>query len=133
MVSPDSYPYVLLNVFFARVKLERSPSMPPDSEVQIGIRTKIVKKDLPQKIEIQLEVKAPDGQLLDLDLLLIAFFELVDGVPEPDSDTISRYVQQRALHMLWAYVDQMVRLITSQMGMNPVCLKAPVNLGHMEL
>ena len=52
---------------------------------------------------------------------------MVEGYPEADRNTIVDFINERALFSMWPYISQMSRLMTSQMGMNPVNWRMPQN------
>jgi hypothetical protein len=77
-------------------------------------------------VEVHLKIASPDEQPVKFDLIIIGKFVLIEGATEPDSGTIQDFVNERALHILWSYVDQMVSLVSAQMAMKPIRLPPPI-------
>ena len=73
-----------------------------------------------------MKITSLDEQPVKLDLIIIGKFALIEGATEPDSSTIQNFVNERALHILWSYVDQMVSLVSAQMAMKPIRLLPPI-------
>jgi hypothetical protein len=121
------YPFKLANVFFGRVEIERAAKMPEkEMEINFEVQGKIVENQLPDMVEVHLKIASPDEQSVKFDLIIIGKFVLIEGATEPDSGTIQDFVNERALHILWSYVDQMVSLVSAQMAMKPIRLPPPI-------
>ena len=130
MAQKAKYPLKLNNAFFAQVKFERIPQMPEEFEVGVEVQTKVVDKRLPEVLEVHLKAETPDEQPLMMQIVVIGIFGLIEGAPEPDHSIIQDFVVERAFHILWAYLDQIVTQVTAQMGIRPVRLNPPATFAY---
>jgi preprotein translocase subunit SecB len=130
MTQKMQYPLKLNQAFFAQVRFERIPKMPEAFEVLVGVQAKIVDKRFPEVLEVHLRVETPDDQPLMMQIVVIGIFGLIKGASEPDRSIIQGFAVERAFPVLWAYMDQMITQVTSQMGMPPVRLVSPVEFSY---
>jgi preprotein translocase subunit SecB len=130
MTQKTQYPFKLNNAFFAQVRFERIPQMPDKLEVYARLEAKIVDKHFPEVLEVHLRAETPDKQPLMMEVVVIGIFGLIEGAPEPDRSIIQDFAAERALPVLWAYIDQMITQVTAQMGIAPVRLSAPAEFGY---
>lgn len=124
MPTPYAHPYRLRQAFFATIHVARSPQV-PETEMEFALQAKVIGRGLPQQLEVQLKVDTAKEKPINISLFLIGYFELVDRIAVPSQDEINQYVEDVGLPVMWAYVDQMARVLTAQMGMAPICLQAP--------
>ena len=120
-------PYQLNKVIFGKVHLERQPEMANNTEFGIHVELKTIDEKLPKNLEIHLQVNSIEDQPLLIDLLLIGQFGLTQEDSAPSEQEISNFVSNYAIHFLWVYMNQMVKSLTAQMGINTIALKHPSN------
>jgi hypothetical protein len=68
-----------------------------------------------------------DEQDLELSVELIGLFERLNSEPEPDPNKTMEFVEQRALFVLWAILNQFIKQVTANMGMEPLNFKIPAD------
>ena len=123
MTQQTKYPFKLESAFFARVALERIPQLPDEEfEIQFSVQGKTVEEQFPDVLEVQLKVQTLGEQPVTIDAIVVGKFILIEGAPEPDPSIIQRFLDEQALCILWAYLDQMVVQMTAQMGIKPIRL-----------
>jgi preprotein translocase subunit SecB len=118
--------FELTEAFFTSVEFRRTPEVPDPLNVRFNVRVRVHDEKLPEALQIDLKLETPEEQPLMMALEIVGLFEGRDGQPEPDRGELSRFVNERALFMLWPYAAQMTRLTTAQMGMDPVKLPNPL-------
>lgn len=124
----ENQPFRLSNTFFAYVKIERAPSAPDGMDMHAEIGARMITSRLPELLEVQLRLETSDERPLSMQVMLIGLFTRIEDTPEPDSAAILAFVNNRALPVLWAYIDQMIVQVTAQMGIAPVRLAYPEDL-----
>jgi preprotein translocase subunit SecB len=131
MAQQTQYPFKLNNVFFGRVALERAPKM-PEEEIKINfeVQVKVIDEQFPDVLEVQLRVETSDEQPVKMNVIVVGKFVPIEGFPEPDHSIVRSFVNERALHTLWAYLDQIVTQVSAQMGMEPIRLISPPEFNY---
>ncbi len=122
----EQYPFNLIGAFFTSLSFERENAILENVEVPIEIQIKIIDKEFP-KLQVNLKTRTPDQSPVKFSMELIGLFEYTEKNLEIGRSRILEFVNTRGLHMLWPYASQMIRIITSQMGMNPLNTKTPVS------
>lgn len=125
MTREIRYPLRLKNAFFTSLQLSRVPELPESLELNLDIQVAVNDKQFPDLLQIRLKLETPGEQPLMLSAELVGFFSRVEELPKPDRSIISDFVNEQGLHMLWPYMAQMLRLVTGQMGMNPINIRTP--------
>ena len=123
----QKFPFILNNAFFVTVEFCRTSQMENEFQFEAKVDLKVVTEQLPQRLQLNLKFESEDALPVRFKLELVALFDLVEGYPEADRNTIVDFINERALFSMWPYISQMSRLMTSQMGMNPVNWRMPQN------
>ena len=79
-----------------------------------------------------LKVNTPKGHPLEFEIELVGMFKYVGENSNYDDDLNNKFLFERAFHMLWPNISQLVRIITGQMGMNPLDIQVPIDLKLQE-
>lgn len=124
MTQETRFPFRLEHAFFRTLEFHREPSVPPQLNVDFSVQIKVHSEQFPDRLEIDLKVETQEEQPLTFCLELIGIFTLVEGEPKPDREILPKFVNERALHVLWPYLTQVISQATVQMGINP--LKIPI-------
>jgi preprotein translocase subunit SecB len=119
------YPFSLNNAFFIAIDIKRVNVLPEPMEVSIEAQVRVI--DNFPNIQINLRSKTPDESPVKFTLELVGLFDYVGDAPEEDRAVVADFVKEKGLHMLWPYFSQMIRMITGQMGMNPLNIKTPIH------
>lgn len=125
MTQETRFPLQLDNVFFTSLQFRRVPELPDPLQLNILTQVRVYGEQFPDRLQIDLKIETPDDQPLMLSVELVGLFSAVEGQPKPDPSILSDFVNEKALYMLWPYMVQVVRQITSQMGTNPVNIMTP--------
>jgi preprotein translocase subunit SecB len=120
------YPFSLVNAFFISLHFEREGVMPDTIEMPIEMQIKVIDKDFP-RLQVNLRNKTNAPSPVKLDIELVGLFDYIGDHPEQDHELISDFIREKGLYMLWPYVSQMTRMITGQMGMNPIDTRTPLS------
>ena len=77
-------------------------------------------------MQINLRLSTPPKSPMRFTLELVGIFEYAGDKPDEGKAQVMDFVREKGLHMLWPYTDQMIRLLSGQMGMKPLETKTPV-------
>jgi preprotein translocase subunit SecB len=121
------YPLQLDNAFFAKLGFERQPRMPEHFEIQVGVQIRVVDREFPERLEVQLKAETVENSPLKIYVMIIGLFNFIKGETEPDRGIISDFVSDQAFYILWSYVDQVITQNTAKMGIDPVRLQWPID------
>lgn len=119
------FPLRLEHAFFKSLEFFRAPELPDPLQVNVGAQVRVQADRFPERLQVGLKVETPSDQPLRFCVEIIGIFGPIENQPQPNASIISEFVNERALHVLWPYVEQMIRLVTSQMGMNPLTIRTP--------
>lgn len=123
----QEFPFILNDIFFTTVEFCRKSQMENEFQLEAKVELKVVTEQLPQRLQLNLKFESENAPPVKFKLELVSLFDLVEGHPEADRNTIVNFINERALFIMWSYVSQISRLMTSQMGMNPVNWRMPRN------
>jgi len=129
MTSTSKYPFEQVNIFLISLSISRKQSIPEKVEFPISIEAKLAEPGFP-RLQVNMIVKTPVETIIAFNAEAVGLFDYVGEDKIFDPELVAAFVEERALPLIWVYIDQLVRIVTSQMGMNPINLKAPV---HFEL
>lgn len=125
MTEELRFPLRLEHAFFTSLEFFRAPELPDPVDIDVGAHVRVQAERFPERLQVDLKVETPSNQPLTFCVELIGIFGPIENQPKPNSSIISEFMNERALHMLWPYAEQMIRLVTSQMGMNPLNIRTP--------
>jgi preprotein translocase subunit SecB len=119
------FPLRLERAFFKSVKFDREPEIPEPMELNFSVGVRVHDEHFPDHLQVDIKIETQEGQPLSIRMELIGTFSLVEGSPKPERDTLPDFINQQALHMLWPYITQMARQITTHMYMGPLDMPVP--------
>ena len=125
MTGRINYPFNLDNTFFLCLDFQRQAAVPSDMVIGIGTEIKVVTEKYPDQLQVNLRVNSPDGEPLKLSMELVAIFKYTGSMPDQDKDKFIDFLNDRGIIMVWPYLNQMLKFITSQMGIQPLNLNLP--------
>ena len=126
MDEPTRFPYELINAFLIQLELKRGPELPDPLQLDFVAQTRIDDEKFPQRLQVNLKVETQPEQPVHILAELVGLFDYVEGLGEMKSDAVQTFVNERALHMLWPRLAQIIELITGQMGSTPVKIRTPI-------
>lgn len=124
MKSDIKYPFELVNIFPISLSFSRKESIPDQVEMPISIQIKIVEPGFP-RIQMNMTVKSPPDSAISFNIEAVGLFDYVGENTEYNKELNQEFIKEKALDLIWINIDQLVRIITGQMGMNPLKLKTP--------
>lgn len=125
MTTIQQYPFNLVNAFFVSLEFEREPVLPEKMELPIEAQIKVVDEGFP-RLQVNLRTRTQGQASVKFSLELVGLFDYAGDHPEIDREIAGEFVREKGLYMLWPYVTQTIRIITGQMGMNPLDTKTPL-------
>ena len=128
MTSRINYPFNLGNAFFVCLDFQRQAAVPSNLTLGIVTEIKVVTEKYPDQLQINLRINSQDGDPLKLSMELVALFNYTGNSPDQDKEKIIDFLNDRGLIMVWPYLNQMLKFITSQMGMQALNLNLPPEL-----
>jgi hypothetical protein len=117
MTSRINYPFNLDNAFFVCLDFQRLATVPNNLALGIGTEIKVVTEKYPDQLQVNLRINSQDGEPLKLSMELVALFKYTGNSPDQDKEKFIDFLNDRGLIMVWPYLNQMLKFITSQMGM----------------
>lgn len=131
MSDSVTFPYIFEAAFFSSLNFRRTKQLPSHMEMPINVQTKLLEPEFP-RLQINIKVNTPKGHPLEFEIELVGMFKYVGENSNYDDDLNNKFLFERAFHMLWPNISQLVRIITGQMGMNPLDIQVPIDLKLQE-
>jgi preprotein translocase subunit SecB len=131
MTDEIRYPYELKNAFFTSVKFHRAKEVPQPIELPVETEVGISERKFPV-VQIAVKVRTPDDTAISFDLHMVGIFEYQGEKKDFDRELEVDFALERGVPSLWSYLNQMVRITTSQMGVSPLNLRTPLTFGSRE-
>lgn len=127
MTQPSEvrFPIRLDHAFFKSLQFSRDKKVPDDLSINIAAGINVHYKDFPDRLQIDLKVETVGDSPLRFCVEFVGIFGLVEDHPRPGRDILADFVNQQALYMLLSYINQMVFIVTGQMGTRPIKLPIP--------
>ena len=117
--------FQLVDAFFTTIQFRRVSEVPDPLNVRFNVQIRVHDDRLPEELQVDLKLETVEDQPLTMVLEVVGLFKATEDQLESGSSGLSRFVNERAVLMLWPYLVQMTRLTTSQMGISPVKLPTP--------
>lgn len=121
------YPFELMETILASITIKRAPDLLGPIEIPVEAEIKVPQTVFPQ-IQINLKLKSPEEKKLYFEIELIGVFNYVGEMKEFDKKLNDEFVFEKGVHLLWYSARQMIKIITSQMGMNPLNIRIPISV-----
>ena len=129
MTNNNPHIYTLVDTFFKCIEISRLSEVPDPLEMEFDITGKVMSEYLPNRLEVHLGVtsRAVDeaNDPVHVDVELVGIFELVDKSQEVDDEMAKDYLTQIGFFLLLPYIEQLVRVNSSLMGMRPLKISIP--------
>lgn len=130
------YPYQHINTFVISISFKRDRVVPPNIEIPTNVSVQFTEPEFP-RIQVAMKINSPEDASeeipISFSLEVISLFDYIGSNKEYDKRLNREFGEERATHMLWVYCSQMVKTISSQMGMNPLELRSPVSFKFTEI
>lgn len=126
MTNELKYPYKLVNIFVVSISLRRDTQLAPKVELPTEIGIRQVEPEFP-RLQVSMKVSSPQDTPVSFSLEVVGLFDYIGPKKEYDRALNKEFVQERASHMLFVYCTQLIRLVSGQLGMNPLQLGGPIS------
>lgn len=125
MKTATNYPFQLSNYFFKSIEISRIGQLPESISLDLNTQIRIREQDHPDRLQVDFRLLTDESQPLDINIEMVGLFNLIEGEAEQEQELIRSFVLDRGLFMLWSIMSQMVKQVTSQMGMSPLNVAIP--------
>jgi preprotein translocase subunit SecB len=125
MSNAVDFPFELLNIFLINLNFKRGNAVPTSIELPVSTEIKMVESEFP-RLQVNVKIHTPEDTPVSFNFEVVGVFNYIGENKACDQELNKRFVSQKALDLIYVHAIQMVRIITGQMGMNPVNLKTPV-------
>lgn len=125
MTENIRYPFKLKNTFFINLEFKREPDITPGTLMQFELQIKVTELNFPE-FQINMINTTRSGSPIKLSLESVAIFEYKGENSDQFHETVHEFITKEGFTLLWPYTAQMIRIITGQMGMDP--LRIPIAL-----
>jgi hypothetical protein len=125
MTGEQKYPFELKTNFFVSASFRRAKEVPQTIKMPISTEINIAEPGFPT-LQIGIRVMSPDDFPLFFDVHLIGLFEYQGEKKEYSHELNIEYAFERGIYLLWPNISQIIRVMTAQMGVNPLQVRTPV-------
>jgi preprotein translocase subunit SecB len=91
----------------------------------INTEIKIVEQEFP-RLQVNVKVNTKEDAPVSFNFEMVGIFNYIGESKHYESELNKEFVSKKALDLIWVLAVQTVRIITGQMGMNPIQLNTPV-------
>lgn len=120
------YPFELVDTLISNLTVRRTPEVEEGIELPVAAEVRVSEPGFPI-LQINLKLKAPDDSKVYFDIEVIGIFKYVGEKDEYDKELNKNFAFEKALHVIWSFARQMIKIVTSQMGMDGINLNTPVS------
>jgi hypothetical protein len=131
MTQELKYPYQLINTFIISISFNRSKKLSGKFELPTSVGVQYTEPGFP-RIQVAMKVDVPKDFPVSFSLEVAGLFDYIGSKKEYDKGLNREFIEQRAFHMLWVYCSQIVKLVSSQMGMAPLEMRSPATFALPE-
>ena len=78
------------------------------------------------RLQMNVKVSTPEDTPISFSFEIVGIFNYVGESKQYEKELNREFVSSKALDLIWVLAVQTVKIITGQMGMNPVQLNTPV-------
>jgi hypothetical protein len=120
------FPFRLADAFFITLELHRKSEVPSSLEQRFSVEARVDADQFPDSLQVGLRVASIDEDPpFKACIEIVGLFDHIPEQPLPDQNIINDFVNERALYILWSYIEQTIRQTSALMGMPPVKIKNP--------
>jgi hypothetical protein len=124
MTQELKYPYQHINTFIISISFRRARKLSGKLELPTNVAVQYTEPSFP-RIQVAMKVDVSKDAPVSFSLEVVGLFDYIGSKKEYDKELNREFVEQRAFHMLWVYCHQVAKLVSSQMGMNPLEIRSP--------
>jgi hypothetical protein len=130
MTEEIRFPYQLNNAFVVSLRASRIPKVPDSPQLEFTVQLKVIDEQLPERLQLNLIFSTVGEEPVAFSTEVVGLFDLVEGQAAPKRDITTEFINERALFLLWPFITQTLRMVTGQMGINPVTIRTPYMFGY---
>jgi hypothetical protein len=119
------YPYEFISIFLKSININRKDEIPPNTPIIGNVKFKVIEPEFP-KLQINVLFETVGDLPITYAIEALGLFKYIGSKKVYDKELNKKFVFEKGLHIISAYVSQMIKLFTSQMGMNP--LNVPITM-----
>jgi hypothetical protein len=135
MNQEPKYPYQHINTFVTAISFARGPEIPTKLDMPTTVQVQLIESGFP-RVQFAMKISSPENAPEDAPIIynleVVSIFDYMGSEKENNNQLNREFGEERALHMLWVYSSQIIKTISSQMGMNPLELRSPVSFNFTE-
>ena len=124
MTQELKYPYRLINTFVVSISFKRARKLSGKLGLSTNVAVQYTEPNFP-RVQVAMKIDFPEDAPVSFSLEVVGLFDYVGSKKDYDKALDREFVEQRAFHMLWIYSQQMVKMVSAQMGMNPLEMQSP--------
>lgn len=124
MTEEPKYPYQLQNTFIISISFKRDRKLSGKLELPTNVSVQYTEPNFP-RIQVAMKVDVPKESPVSFSMEVVGLFDYIGSKQEYDQELNREFVEQRAFHMLWVFSSQIAKLVSSQMGINPLEIRSP--------
>jgi preprotein translocase subunit SecB len=128
MMTRITYPFDLTNTFFICLDFQRGSEVPPNLNIGVMAEMKVVDEHYPDHFQVNLKISSQNDTPIKFSLEMVGIFSYTGNQPDQDKNKFIDFLNDQGFLMIWPFLTQMVRFLTSQMGMQVLNLKFPPGL-----
>ena len=129
------YPYQHINTFVTSISFARGPEIPSKLEIPTTVAVQLIESGFPRvqfAMKISSPENAPEDSPIFFNLEVVILFDYIGSQKDYNNQLNREFGEERALHMLWVYSNQIIKTISSQTGMNPLDIRSPMTFNFVE-
>jgi hypothetical protein len=131
MTQKTKYPYQLVNMFVISISLKRATKLAEKVEMPTQVSIQYTEPSFP-RVQVAMKIATPEDALIPLELQVVGIFDYIGSQKQYDKNLNREFAEERAFHMLWVYSIQMIKSVSTQMGMKPLELRIPKSFNILD-
>ena len=92
MKTVSTNPFKLSEAFFPVLNFSRAGNLPEPINLQLRIQLQVRTDKLPDQLQIHLKTNTLEDQPLEILVLMVGIFDLIDGEPDPEPKAVEEFV-----------------------------------------
>jgi hypothetical protein len=125
--SQQPYPFALRDAFLISLEIKRKPQVPDPVQIATEFQVRINDQEYPDQFQAHLIATSSGDNAVDFRVELFARFAHQGPAEKAEEAraSIPRFISEKGFHQLLPYMAQIVRIVSGQMGMNPLQMPFP--------
>lgn len=128
---PTTHSFETHDIFIVTLNIKRAAEVSPDYTINVGIAARALWRP-DQMLEVGLKLSTNNEDSLSFTAEVVGIFQTTERLNSLDQTERDRFaidfINERALTMLWAYADGIIRGVTGNMGIRVLKILPSINL-----